>query len=194
MSALRGGQIGEAEAALTELRGLNSQLLQSYSLLVVSRDGEQSGVWRVPERNPNARNYYLIVEAVGSDGKPLIMTITNEEDGSRVQTRKWGLRVSERVLPADCRRQERRRHHPGTPDRREAARLPESGIPGGDQRRCHYPMVTSGGPGLECGFLLCLKGEGVCRCEFIRTWPNEFGPTDSVFEIPASNIFAFIRS
>lgn len=98
MSALRGGRIDEAEKALTELRGLNSLLLQSYSLMVVSREGELSGVWRVPERNPNARNYYLIVEAVGSDGKPLNMTITNEEDGSRVQTRKWGLRVNERVF------------------------------------------------------------------------------------------------
>jgi len=97
MSALRAGQIDEAETALSELRGLNSRLLQSYSLLVVSRDGEQSGVWRVPERNPNARNYYLIVEAVASDGKTLAMTITNEEDGSRVQVSKWGLRVSERA-------------------------------------------------------------------------------------------------
>lgn len=98
MSALRGGRIDDAEQAVTELRGLNSLLLQSYSLQVVSREGERSGVWRVPERNPDARNYYLIVEAVGSDGKPLNMTITNEEDGSRVQTRKWGLRVNERVF------------------------------------------------------------------------------------------------
>ena len=96
MSALRGGQIADAEAALSELKRLNSQLLQSYSLQVVSRDGEQSGVWRVPERNPNARNYYLIVEALGRDGKPLALTITNEEDGSRVQAQKWGLRVNER--------------------------------------------------------------------------------------------------
>ncbi len=97
MSALRGGQIAEAEAALSELKSLNTQLLQSYSLQVVSRDGERSGVWRVPERNPNARNFYLIVEAVGRDGKSLTMTITNEEDGDRVQTRKWGLRVGERT-------------------------------------------------------------------------------------------------
>ncbi|MCB1831503.1 MAG: hypothetical protein KDI18_11265 [Gammaproteobacteria bacterium] len=98
MSALLGGQIDQAEAALSELRSLNSQLLQSYSLQVVSREGEQSGVWRVPERNPDARNYYLIVEAVGSDGHALTMTVTNEEDGSRVQTRKWGVRVSERTF------------------------------------------------------------------------------------------------
>ena len=97
MGALRGGQISQAEEALAGLRGLNSQLLQSYSLVVVSREGEQSGVWRVPDRNPNARNYYLIVEAIDGDGNPLSMTITNEEDGSRVQTQKWGLRVSERV-------------------------------------------------------------------------------------------------
>ena len=98
MSALRGGLISDAERALAELRNLNSQLMQSYTLQVVSRPGEQSGVWRVPERNPDARNYYLIVEAVSGEGKPLTMTISNEEDGSRLQTQQWGLRVNERTF------------------------------------------------------------------------------------------------
>ena len=97
MSALIGGQIREAEAALNELRSINTRLLQRYSLLVVARDGEQSGIWRVPERNPEARNYYLIVEAVASDGQVLTLSMTNEETGRLVETKKWGLRVNERV-------------------------------------------------------------------------------------------------
>lgn len=97
MSALLGGEIREAESALNELRAINTRLLQRYSLLVVSREGEQSGVWRVPERNPEARNYYLIVEAVASDGKVLTLSLTNEENGQLVEAKKWGLRVNERV-------------------------------------------------------------------------------------------------
>lgn len=97
ISALAAGDIGEAEKAVGELRTLHARLLQSYTLLVVSREGEQSGVWRVPDRNPNARNYYLIVEAIDSDGKPVVLTVTNEENGSRAETGKWGLRVSERA-------------------------------------------------------------------------------------------------
>ncbi len=97
MAALLGGYITEAETALDELHALNMRLLQRYSLLLVARDGEHSGIWRVPERNPNARNYYLIVEAVASDGKVLTMNLINEENGRLVETRKWGLRVNERA-------------------------------------------------------------------------------------------------
>ncbi|MCB1863463.1 MAG: hypothetical protein KDI47_17300, partial [Gammaproteobacteria bacterium] len=98
MSALLGGQIDQAEAALSELRSLNSQLLQSYSLQVVSREGEQSGVWRERARHPGARTHHPTGESLRRDGHALTMTVTNEEDGSRVQTRKWGVRVSERTF------------------------------------------------------------------------------------------------
>jgi predicted RNase H-like nuclease (RuvC/YqgF family) len=37
----------------------------------VSREGARSGVWRVPQNNPNAHNYHVIVEAVTADGKRL---------------------------------------------------------------------------------------------------------------------------
>jgi hypothetical protein len=52
-------------------------------------------VWRVPERNPGGRNYYLIVEPVAPDGRILSLPVTSEEDGSTVNASKWGVRVSE---------------------------------------------------------------------------------------------------
>jgi hypothetical protein len=66
-----------------------------YELRVVSRPGEQSGVWREPQVNRAARNYYLVVEAIAPSGEPLRLPITSEEDGRTRGVRAWGLRVDE---------------------------------------------------------------------------------------------------
>ncbi len=76
-----------------DLRQLYNQLTRQYTLRIVSRQGERSGVWRVPQSNPNARNYYLIVEAVTAEGKRLSLPITSEEDGKTRVVGEWGLRV-----------------------------------------------------------------------------------------------------
>ena len=57
--------------------------------------GEPSAVWRVPAANPRARNYYLIVEALDRDGRPVEVPITSEEDGRTARVSRWGLRVPE---------------------------------------------------------------------------------------------------
>ncbi len=84
-----------ARAAVTDLRALSDRLQQQYELRIVSRPGERSGVWRAPDDNPRARNYYLIVEAVTPDGRTLEMPIVNEEDGRTRVVSRWGLRVDE---------------------------------------------------------------------------------------------------
>jgi hypothetical protein len=80
------------------LRQLYARLTQQYTLRIVSRQGVRSGVWRVPQNNPNARNYYLIVEAVTPEGKRLSLPITSEEDGKARTVDKWGLRVKAAVF------------------------------------------------------------------------------------------------
>ncbi len=80
--ALARGDAAGATAALTGLEQLTADLRQSYQLMIVSRPGERSGVFRIPDRNTGARNYYLIVEAIGPDGRPIEMPITSEEDGA----------------------------------------------------------------------------------------------------------------
>jgi hypothetical protein len=84
-----------ARTAVGELRTLIRRLELAYEIRVVSRPGEQSGVWRVPDENRRARNYYLIVEAIGADGRPVRLPITSEEDGETRDVRAWGLRVDE---------------------------------------------------------------------------------------------------
>jgi hypothetical protein len=99
-SALARGDSAGATAALTGLEQLTADLRQSYQLMIVSRPGERSGVFRIPDRNTGARNYYLIVEAIGPDGRPIEMPITSEEDGATKTVTKWGLRVDQKVYDA----------------------------------------------------------------------------------------------
>ena len=86
----------EAETAkrlIGELEALQDQLELAYELRIVSRPGEPSGVFRIPDVNRTARNYYLIVEAIGPDGSALSLPITSEEDGSTATVSKFGVRV-----------------------------------------------------------------------------------------------------
>jgi len=98
LSALGAGDIDQAMAAAEELKALRARLDESYTLRIVSRPGEKSGVWRIPERNPDAQNYYIIVEAIGADGKVLTQEISSEEDGSTHRVDAWGVRVDKRVF------------------------------------------------------------------------------------------------
>ena len=98
LSALGAGDIDQAVAAVEELKALRARLDESYTLRIVSRPGEKSGVWRIPEGNPDAQNYYIIVEAIGTNGKVLTQEITSEEDGSTRTVDAWGVRVDKRIF------------------------------------------------------------------------------------------------
>jgi Family of unknown function (DUF6384) len=98
ISALRNGDEAGAQTAFESLRDLYDTLQQAYTLQIVSRPGEMSGVWRIPETNPDARNYYIIVEAVAPDGRTLKVPVVNEETGRTERVSKWGLRVDEDVF------------------------------------------------------------------------------------------------
>ncbi len=93
-SAARAGALTDARDRLARLQALRQTLSQEYTVRVVSRPGEQSGVWRVPRANPQARNFYLIVEAVDQNGRVLEVPITSEEDGRTATVSRWGLRVT----------------------------------------------------------------------------------------------------
>ena len=98
MAALGRGDVAAAQKGYALLQQFYDQLVQEYQLRIVSREGVRSGVWRVPQNNPNARNYYVIVEAVTADGKRLAVPVTSEEDGKTRTVKQWGLRVKESVF------------------------------------------------------------------------------------------------
>jgi hypothetical protein len=97
-AALERRDYGAARTAVADLGALSERLEQQYELTIVSRAGELSGVWRVPDVNEAAQNYYLIVEAIAPDGTALELPIRNEEDGRTERVRKWGLRVDEETF------------------------------------------------------------------------------------------------
>jgi Family of unknown function (DUF6384) len=84
-----------ARAAVADLDALSDRLQQQYELRVVSRPGELSGVYRIPDVNSGARNYYLIVEAISPEGAALELPVLSEEGGRTRPVTKWGLRVDE---------------------------------------------------------------------------------------------------
>jgi hypothetical protein len=95
-AALNLRDVNKAKTAIGELTNIGQALSRSYELRIVSRPGEYSAVFRIPEDSPGARNYYLIVEAVTSNGGILSLPILNEENGKIRTVNKWGQRV-----PAD---------------------------------------------------------------------------------------------
>jgi hypothetical protein len=96
--AARGGDLAAAEAAHQTLESAHAAINQAYTIQIVSRPGMPSGVWRYPEANRKARNYYLIVEALSPGGQRLKLPITSEEDGSVRSVSEWGLRVDAHVF------------------------------------------------------------------------------------------------
>jgi hypothetical protein len=98
LAAAKAGDLEGARRHAERLSALRSAIEQSYTLRIVSRPDTPSGTFRIPDANPNARNHYLIVEAIGEDGRPLEVTKTSEEDGRTAKTTMWGVRVSEPVF------------------------------------------------------------------------------------------------
>ena len=92
--AAEGNRAGALQA-IADLTALRERLRAEYTLKIYSKEGERSAFWRVPDSNPDATNYYLIVQAIGPDGKALTMPITNEETGKVESVALWGVRVPE---------------------------------------------------------------------------------------------------
>ena len=91
--AVRSGDRAAMTKASTELNALRDELTREYTLTIVSRPGESSGVWRRPPHGNQARNYYLIVEPLAPDGRKLSIPVRNEETGAVETVAKFGVRV-----------------------------------------------------------------------------------------------------
>jgi len=97
-SAIGTGNLVKAHEAADDLTELRDLLALTFEMRIVSRPNQPSGVWRVPDANPEARNYYLIVEAVDGSGNRLPVELTSEEDGQTREVIMWGVRVNEETF------------------------------------------------------------------------------------------------
>jgi hypothetical protein len=98
MAAVTAGDAATARQKLAELTRLRGMLEQAYALRIVSKPGQQSGVWRVPKANPSGRNYYILVEAVDAQGRPVALDITSEEDNASATVSTFGIRVDQQTF------------------------------------------------------------------------------------------------
>jgi hypothetical protein len=98
--AIREGNRSAAAKVRGDLSTLADDLARDYTLTIVSRPGESTGVWRNPPGRSRARNFYLIVEAVTPKGERLKLPIRNEETGETETVSKFGVRVPEAVYEA----------------------------------------------------------------------------------------------
>jgi hypothetical protein len=97
--AAEGNRAGALQA-IADLTVIRDRLRAEYTLKVYTKEGERSAFWRVPDSNPDATNYYLVVQAIGSDGKALSLPITSEETGKTETVDIWGARVPESTYRA----------------------------------------------------------------------------------------------
>ncbi len=97
--ALQNQAIKEAKSAIDNLNLLAADLAQTYTIRIVSRPDEYSGVFRIHD-DENIRNYYLIVEGIKPDGETASVHIISEEDQKADRVTIWGIRVSETVFNA----------------------------------------------------------------------------------------------
>ncbi|MBW1637018.1 MAG: hypothetical protein JRJ68_12170 [Deltaproteobacteria bacterium] len=84
--------------ALQAMENLQGALDQEYNLKIVARPGEKSGIWRIPDVNSGSRNYYIIVEALDAENRPVKVAVTSEESGKTSLVSKWGVRVDKGVF------------------------------------------------------------------------------------------------
>jgi Family of unknown function (DUF6384) len=82
------------------LAGIRDGVTRAFTLTVVSRRGETSGVQRRPPKGGDGRNYYLIVEPLAPDGRALAIPIVDEETGKTETVAKFGVRVSQATFDA----------------------------------------------------------------------------------------------
>ncbi|MFO1090177.1 MAG: DUF6384 family protein [Hyphomicrobiales bacterium] len=99
-AALAKGDAATARDTADKLERLLAGLRQTYVIRIAQGQGKKSGVFRIPKVNEAARNYYLIVEAIGPDGKPVSLPITSEETKQTKVTSTWGVRVPQQVYNA----------------------------------------------------------------------------------------------
>lgn len=91
----------ESRIAARDVTGLDNAARRYRDLLdAVSTEYRivvTGGVWRYLGNARDVRNHYLLVQAVGTDGEPVPVTIRSEENGETRRVRQWGERVPQEV-------------------------------------------------------------------------------------------------
>lgn len=87
-------------AATESLRALQAELELQYGLFIVNAPGEQSATERLwtDEKGTRASGYFVFVEALDDQGRPVKVPIRNRETDRIETTSRWGEQVPEKVF------------------------------------------------------------------------------------------------
>ena len=142
--AIRDGNRAGAAKVRGELSALADDLAREYTLTIVSRPGESTAVWRRPPGRGQARNYYLIVEAVTPKGESSSCHPQRgdrrDKDGHQVRRARTGV-----GLRGGAPRQDRRRHRQEQHPRHQEARQAGDRLPDAVRGRVYYQVVRGVG-------------------------------------------------
>ena len=93
--------VAESRIAARDVDGLDGAAHRYQDLLdtvaTEYRIVVTGGVWRYPDRTPDVRNHYLLVQALGADGETVPVPIRSEETGGTRRVRQWAERVPQDV-------------------------------------------------------------------------------------------------
>ncbi|WP_018996107.1 DUF6384 family protein [Hirschia maritima] len=93
IDAVKDGDRDQALTAISALNLLKGDLEEEYTVRIVSRPNEYSGLFRIPDDAPQRPNYYLIVEAVDGAGRVLEVPVSSIETQNAKRVKIWGVRV-----------------------------------------------------------------------------------------------------
>jgi hypothetical protein len=85
--------IATLSSAVGQLKSLDAALNQEYTMKIVNRQGEKTGIDRYDNNTGNLSGYYVIVDALDPQGNKVDVQITNEENGQQYMVHTWGEKV-----------------------------------------------------------------------------------------------------
>lgn len=98
-AALERGRGEEARSAIADLDRLAAALRQEYVLRIAGRPQDQTGFYREHARF-QGRAYFLVVDAVASDGRPVALAIRNDETNQTETVSRFAVRVPQATFDA----------------------------------------------------------------------------------------------
>lgn len=96
--ALERGNVEEARGAVAALDQLIAQLRLEFTLRIASRPEEQTGFVRENNAAPGGRGYYVVVNAIDLNERPINLRVRNEETGNTDTVSRFAVRVPQAIF------------------------------------------------------------------------------------------------
>jgi hypothetical protein len=93
--AASNGDSAGLERSDRKLRALLAELRSTFEVRIVDRPGQYTRLWYYANGNRQRRLYYVVVEAVDPEGRPVVREIVGDDDHSTRRVSVWAERVDQ---------------------------------------------------------------------------------------------------